>query len=48
MAVESHVHHGAVAVIPIIALVVAVFGTLHLWAIGSDSRVARAWLALGF
>lgn len=48
MAVESHVHQGAVAVLPIIAVVVAVFGTLHLLALTSDNRFAKAWLSLGF
>lgn len=48
MAVDNHVHQGAVAVIPIIAAVVAVFGTLHLFALTSESRWAKAWLSLGF
>lgn len=48
MAVESHVHHGAVAVIPVVAIVIAVFGTFHLLALTSDNRFAKAYLALGF
>lgn len=48
MAVESHVHQGAVAIIPTVAVVFAVFGTLHLLALTSDSRIAKALLALGF
>lgn len=48
MAVESHVHQGAVAVIPTVAVVFAVFGTLHLLALTSDNRFAKAYLALGF
>lgn len=48
MAVESHVHNGAVAVIPIVAVVFAVFGTLHLLCLSSQNRFAKAYLALGF
>ena len=48
MAVESHVHNGAVAVIPTVAIVFAVFGTLHLLALTSENRFAKAYLALGF
>lgn len=48
MAVDSHVHNGAVAILPVIAAVVAVFGTLHLLALTSENRFAKAWLSLGF
>jgi len=48
MAVESHVHQGAVALLPTVAAVVAVFGTLHLLALTSENRWAKAWLSLGF
>lgn len=48
MAVESHVHQGAVTVLPIVAVVIAVFGTLHLLALTSENRFAKAYLALGF
>lgn len=45
---KPHAHMSPTHAIVIIALVVFVLGTTHLLAIGSpDSRVARAWLALG-
>lgn len=45
--IESHVHQGAVTVIPIIALMIAVLGTIHLYALGAENRLAKALLALG-
>lgn len=43
-----HVHISPVHGIAVIALVVAVFGTVHLLALSSDSRPSRAFVALGF
>lgn len=48
MAVDSHVHIGAVSLLASTAAVVAVFGTVHLLALTSETRFARAWIALGF
>ena len=45
---EAHVHISAVHLLAGIAATVAVFGTLHLLALTSESRPARAFLALGF
>lgn len=45
---EPHTHISAVHLIAGIAATVAVFGTLHLLALTSDSRPAKAFLALGF
>jgi len=46
--VPPHVHIGAVSLAASMAAVVAVFGTLHLLALTSESRAARAFIALGF
>jgi hypothetical protein len=48
MAIESHVHQGAVAIIPTVAVVFAVFATLHLLALTINNRLSRAYLASGF
>jgi hypothetical protein len=45
---EAHVHISAIHLMAGIAATVAVFGTLHLLALTSDSRPAKAFLALGF
>lgn len=45
---EPHVHFSAVHGVAVLALVVAVFGTAHLLALSSDSRPAKALIALGF
>ena len=45
---KAHTHISAVHGIAVVAFVVAVFGTAHLIALGSDSRPSRALLALGF
>jgi len=43
-----HAHISPVHGIAVIALVVATFGTAHLLALSSDSRVSRAFVSLGF
>lgn len=43
-----HVHMSPVHGVAVIALTIAVFGTIHLLALGSDSRPSRAFVALGF
>lgn len=49
MAVAPHVHIGFVSLAASTAAVIAVFGSLHLLALGAeDSRLARAFIALGF
>jgi predicted exporter len=48
VAVAPHVHIGAVSLLASTAAVIAVFGTLHLLALTSDTPAARAWIALGF
>lgn len=45
---KPHTHITSIHGTAVIALVVAVFGTLHLLALSSDSRASRALLALGF
>lgn len=46
---DPHVHLGGVNLVATVAAVVAIFGTLHLLALGnSDNRAARAFIALGF
>jgi hypothetical protein len=46
---DPHVHLGGVSLVATIAATVAVFGTLHLLALGNpDNRAARAFIALGF
>lgn len=43
-----HVHISAVHLLAAVAATVAVFGTLHLLALSTDSRAGRAFIALGF
>lgn len=46
--VADHVHIGAVSMLAQVLVIIAIFGTLHLLSLTSGSRVARAWVALGF
>jgi hypothetical protein len=46
--VADHVHIGAVSLFAQVLAIIAVFGTIHLLSLTSDSRWARAWIALGF
>lgn len=43
-----HTHMSAVHAVAMLAFLVAVLGTIHLLALGSDNRAGRAALALGF
>jgi hypothetical protein len=43
-----HVHISATHMLAGIAATVALFGTAHLLAIGTDNRLSRAFIALGF
>lgn len=45
---ENHVHIGFVSIAVVLLAVIAILGTLHLLAMSSDTRAARAFLALGF
>ena len=46
---QPHTHISPVHMLATMLAVVAVFGTLHLWALASeDSRAGRAFMALGF
>lgn len=45
---QPHVHIGAVHLLASTAAIVAVFGTLHLLALSTDSRASRAFISLGF
>jgi hypothetical protein len=45
---ENHVHIGFVSITATLLAVIAIIGTLHLLAMSSDTRAARAFLALGF
>lgn len=45
---DPHAHISAVHILAFFATTVAILGTAHLIAIGSDSRASRAFLALGF
>lgn len=45
---QPHTHITPVHGIAVIAFTLAAFGTAHLLALSSDSRAARALLALGF
>lgn len=46
---KPHVHLSAVHGIAVIAFVVAVFGTIHLYSMSHDNQFTRAWVAgLGF
>lgn len=48
MAVDPHVHISPTHLWATLLSVVAIFGTLHLLALSSDTRIARAFIALGF
>lgn len=45
---NPHVHISATHLVASIAATVAIFGTLHLLALGADNRASRAFIALGF
>lgn len=45
---DPHVHISPVHLLAGIAATVAVFGTLHLLALGVDNRASRALISLGF
>lgn len=45
---DPHVHISPVHLLASLAATVAVFGTLHLLCLTSDTRAARALIALGF
>lgn len=45
---QPHVHISPVHLLASTAAVIAVFGTLHLLALTSDTRPSRALIALGF
>lgn len=46
--VTPHVHISPVHGIAVIALVTAVFGTIHLLALSHDNRASRCVVSLGF
>lgn len=46
--VGDHVHIGWVSMFAQVLVIIAIFGTLHLLSLTSDSRLGRAWIALGF
>lgn len=46
--VADHVHTGSIHALFNLLIVIAIFGTIHLLSLTSDSRWARAWIALGF
>jgi hypothetical protein len=45
---DPHVHISAIHMLAFLAASVAILGTAHLLAVGTDSRASRAFLALGF
>lgn len=45
---DPHAHISATHMVAALAAVTAIFGTLHLLAIGVDNRASRAWISLGF
>lgn len=45
---QPHVHISPIHLLAATAATVAIMGTLHLLALGSDSRASRALFALGF
>ncbi len=45
---NPHVHISATHLVASIAATVAIFGTLHLLALGVDNRASRAFITLGF
>jgi hypothetical protein len=44
---DPHVHISATHLLASVAATVAIFGTIHLLALGVDNRASRAWIALG-
>lgn len=46
--VADHVHTGSIHAAFNILAIIAIFGTLHLLALSTDSRWSKAWMALGF
>lgn len=44
---EPHTHVNAVPILATGVVMVAIFGTLHLYALSTDSRLTRALTALG-
>lgn len=45
---QPHAHISAVHLAAGVAATVAVFGTLHLFALTADNRWSRAFISLGF
>ena len=45
---DPHAHISAIHLVAFLAATVAIMGTVHLLAIGTDNRASRAYLALGF
>lgn len=45
---DAHVHISATHLAAGILATVAIFGTAHLLALGTDSRIGRAFIGLGF
>ena len=45
---QPHVHLSAVHALALMALIVAMFGTMHLLALSHDTRLSRAYVSLGF
>ena len=45
---EPHVHMSPVHAIAMLALLIAVLGTIHLLALSHDTRASRAIVSLGF
>lgn len=45
---QPHVHISPVHLLAMLAAIVAIQGTIHLLALTSSNRYARAYLALGF
>lgn len=45
---KPHVHLSPVHALAFLAFMVAVFGTIHLYALTKDNSFTRAWIALGF
>jgi hypothetical protein len=45
---DPHAHISATHLFAGLLATVAVFGTLHLFAIGMDNRASRAFISLGF
>lgn len=45
---RPHTHISAVHGLAVLLFVIATLGTMHLLALGNDTRFSRAFLALGF